>query len=103
MYFKLILFFPIKPYVIHIVPSAHGKANNQIIEKLYEIKNILHNYRIEIITFSFDGDNAYRNSNQTFYDSFIYRMIKKKFNSYRSDTFNSNFARLFTHFKTITL
>lgn len=36
--------FPIKPFVIHFVPTTHGKANNQIIEKLYTIKNILHNY-----------------------------------------------------------
>lgn len=71
------LLFPIKPLVIHIVPSAHGKANNQIIEKLYDIKNILHNFRIEIVPFSFDGDNAYRNMNQTLYNSFIYRMINK--------------------------
>lgn len=70
-------FFPIKPIVIHIIPTSHGKANNQIIEKLYTIKNILHNYRIEIMSFSFDGDNAFGPMNQNFYETFINRMIKK--------------------------
>lgn len=66
-----------KPIVVFIYPSSNGKANNLIIQKLYEIKNILHNHRIETVSISFDGDNAYKNLNQSFYESFINRMIKQ--------------------------
>lgn len=77
------LFVQFKPFVIHIIQSSHGKASKSIIDMLYEIKNILHNHRIEIVAFSFDGDNAYSNMNQLFYDSFINRMLKK--NLYQLD------------------
>ena len=40
------LCFGYKPIVIRIYPSSNGKANNKIISKLYEIKNILSNFRI---------------------------------------------------------
>ena len=45
-----------KPIVLNITPSSHGKANSSIIETLYRIRKILHNYRVEVISFSFDGD-----------------------------------------------
>lgn len=73
------LFYQFKPFVIHIIPSSHGKAGKAIIDKLYEIKTILHNFRVEVVAFSFDGDNAYYSMNQIFYESFINRMIKKNF------------------------
>ena len=66
-----------KPIVVFIYPSKNDKANNSIIQKLYEIKSILHNHRIETVSFSFDGDNAYKNLNLSFFESLINRMIKQ--------------------------
>lgn len=66
-----------KPIVVFIYPSSYGKVNNLIIQKLYEFKNILHNHKTETVSISFDGDNAYKNLNQSFYESLINRMIKQ--------------------------
>lgn len=66
----------LKPIVLNITPSSNGKANSSIIDMLFEIKSILHNYRVEVISFSFDGDNCYHNLNQVFFHSYINKMIK---------------------------
>ena len=68
-----------KSIILHIIPHSNGKANSKTIEILYKIKNILKNYRIEIICFSFDGDNCYKVLNQTFYQSYINRLLKYNF------------------------
>lgn len=49
-----------KPIVLRIIPKQHGKADSQIVNMLFEIKNILHRCRVEIVSFSFDGDKAFK-------------------------------------------
>ena len=68
-----------KSIILHIIPHSNGKSNSNIINTLFKIKNILHNYRIEIVCFSFDGDNSYRVLNQTFFQSYFNRLIKNNF------------------------
>ena len=64
-----------KPIVLHIKPCSNGKANDFIINCLYRIREILHNYRIEVVSFAFDGDQAYRCLHEDFYKTYISNMI----------------------------
>ena len=64
-----------KPIVLHIKATSTGKANEEIISLLYQIRSILRNYRIEVISFSFDGDNAFKKLNENFFNSYFKRMI----------------------------
>ena len=59
-----------------IIPKTHGKADSEIINMLFEIKNILHRYRVEIVSFSFDGDKAFKILHQVFYQSYINTVLK---------------------------
>lgn len=60
-----------KPFVIHIFPSSNGKASQEIIDKLFKIKNLAKNRIIIIIkTFAFDGDNAYKNLHLNYFKSY---------------------------------
>lgn len=45
-----------KPIVLLIIPKPRGKADSEIVNILFEIKNVLHRYRVEVVSFSFDGD-----------------------------------------------
>ena len=67
----------LRPIVLYIHPSCNGKSNPLIIDMLYKIRKILHNLRVEIVSFTFDGDNGYSNLNELFYQSYINRLIKK--------------------------
>ena len=55
-----------KPIVLYIKSSSNGKANDKTINDLHAIRSILKNYRIEIVSFTFDGDNAFKNLNDFF-------------------------------------
>lgn len=65
-----------KPLVLHIIPSTNGKANIHIVEMLYNIRKILHDYRIEVVSFTFDSDNAYTEINDLFFQSYISKLLK---------------------------
>ena len=70
------LYTPYKPIVLHIIPRPHGKADFSIVQMLYEIKNILHRYRVEITTFAFDGDKAFKVLHQTYFQSYVGYLLK---------------------------
>ena len=53
-----------RPIVLHIISSVNCKANKNIIDTLYKIRKILHNNRIEILSYTFDGDNAFNDLNE---------------------------------------
>ena len=67
----------LKPIALYIHPSCNGESNPLIIDILYKIRKILHNLRVEIVSFTFDGDNGYSNLNELFYQSNINRLKKK--------------------------
>lgn len=60
------LCFHFRFFVVYIIKGSHRKDNKSLIDMLSEIKSILHNYRVEIVAISFDGDNSYTNMNQLF-------------------------------------
>lgn len=48
-------------FLIHVIPSNSGKANQDILLKLFELKDIIEkNNHFSIIGFAADGDNSYR-------------------------------------------
>lgn len=58
--------FQVQPYnpiydtfIAHVHPVSNGKANDLILFKLDEIKRLLKNRNITILSYSFDGDNKY--------------------------------------------
>ena len=65
-----------KPFVIHIKPTANGKANEEIVNLLHEIRDTVKNRRINVKTFAFDGDSAYRQLHFMYYDSYIHKVLK---------------------------
>lgn len=69
----------LKPIALYIHPSCNGESNPLIIDILYKIRKILHNLRVEIVSFTFDGDNGYSNLNELFYQSNINRLKKTYF------------------------
>lgn len=64
-----------KPFVVHIFPSANGKSSDEIIDKLYKIRDLCKNRRIYIKTFAFDGDNSYRQLHLNYFKSYINVLI----------------------------
>lgn len=52
------------------------KHLKKTIKDLHAIRSILKNYRIEIVSFTFDGDNAFKNLNEFFYQTYIRKLIK---------------------------
>lgn len=65
-----------KPIVLYIKSSSNGKATEKTINDLHTIRSILKNYRIEIVSFTFDGDNAFKNLNEIFYQTYTQKLIK---------------------------
>ena len=66
----------LKPFVIHIKPSVNGKAGEEIVDILKEIKRLAKNRNINIKSFAFDGDNAYKRLHEAYYESYIHKAIK---------------------------
>lgn len=48
-----------EPIVILILLLHHGNDNSEIVIILLEIKNILHRYRVEVLSFLFDFDKEF--------------------------------------------
>ena len=61
----------IKPVVLHIKPTINGKASEDIINILQDLRTILKNRRINIRSFAFDGDTAYYDLHLQYYSSYI--------------------------------
>jgi len=75
--------FQIQPYdpryqsfVVHILPSSSGKSNERVVDLLHEIRNTVKRRNINIKSFAFDGDSAYRGIHVMYYESYIHRAIK---------------------------
>ena len=66
----------LKPFVIHIKPSVNGKAGEEIVNILKEIKRLAKNRNINIKSFAFDGDNAYKHLHEAYYESYIHKAIE---------------------------
>lgn len=64
-------------FIIHIKPTPNGKASDLIIDLLHEIRNISKNFRINIKSYAFDGDRAYRHLHISFYESYIHSVLIK--------------------------
>ena len=82
--YKAAFVFQVQPFneelpnfVIHIKPATSGKANEDIVEILKQLKLIAKNHNINIKTFAFDGDNAYKEMHITYYASYINSVISK--------------------------
>lgn len=64
-----------KPFVVHIKPAANGKANEAIVELLHEIRAVVKNRKINVKSFAFDGDNAYKQLHLMYYNSYIRQVL----------------------------
>ena len=64
-----------KPFVVHIFPTVNGKANETIVDKLHKIRDILKNRNIVIRSYAFDGDSAYKELHNIYYESYISKAI----------------------------
>ena len=60
-----------KPFVVHIKPASNGKASEDIVNLLHQIRAKLKNRRIVIKSYAFDGDGAYRKLHVAFFNSYI--------------------------------
>ena len=66
-----------KPFVVHIYPSVNGKANSIIIDLLDKVRELAKNRNINIKSYAFDGDNAYKELHRIYYESYIDKAIKE--------------------------
>ena len=64
-----------KPFIVHVKPSANGKANEEIVALLHQIRRELKNRRINIKSYAFDGDSAYRQLHIMYYESYIHAVL----------------------------
>ena len=64
-----------KPFVVHVRPAANGKATESIIEALHKIREVVKNRKINIKSFAFDGDNAYKRLHVMYYESYIRQVL----------------------------
>ena len=67
-----------KPFIVHIYPSANGKANETIVSILSKIREEVKKRRINIKSYAFDGDNAYLELHKIYYESYIHSIIQKE-------------------------
>ena len=102
--------------LIHIIPTNSGKANQDIVYKLFELKNTIEkNNNFSIIGFAADGDNSYRrlleyqilnanNSNGTLFFSDYLHLLKrsrywflKQLSKFKDDVnqFKNEFCQLY--------
>ena len=65
----------LKPFIVHIKPSINGKASSEIVDLLKEIRSIAKNRHINIKSFAFDGDSAYKHLHEAYYESYIHKAI----------------------------
>ena len=77
-----------KPVVLNIKPTANGKATEEIVFILNNLRSVLKNQNIIVKSYAFDGDSAYKNLHLSYYYSYIYSCFKntlnlKKVNSFR--------------------
>lgn len=66
----------LKPFVVHVLPSPNGKANENVISILHQIRDEVKKRNINIRSYAFDGDNAYKNLHKMYYESYINKVIK---------------------------
>lgn len=66
-----------RPFIVHVKPSANGKANDEVVTLLHQIRNELKNRRINVKSYAFDGDNAYRHLHVMYYESYIRSVLSK--------------------------
>ena len=69
----------LKPFIVHVYPSANGKANDTIISLLYLIRDEVKKRNVNIRSFAFDGDTAYKNIHKMYYESYIRKALKTRF------------------------
>ena len=74
------------PFVVHILPSVNGKANDQIVNILHQIRQKLKKRNIVIKSYAFDGDNAYHELHRIYYQSYINLALKRHQISFRTNT-----------------
>ena len=65
-----------KPFVVHVLPSPNGKANEKIIDILHYIRDEVKKRNVNIRSFAFDGDSAYKNLHKMYYESYIHKVMK---------------------------
>ena len=65
-----------KPFVVHIMPSANGKATEEVINLLDKIREISMKRRIVVKSYAFDGDNAYKQLHLMYFESYIKKVIE---------------------------
>ena len=63
-------------FVVHIIPSASGKGNEDIVEMLKQIKIIAKKYKVLIQTFAFDGDKCFNLLHQLYFTSYFDFILK---------------------------
>lgn len=75
--------FQVQPYnpiydtfIAHVHPVSNRKANDLILFKLDEIKRLLKNRNITILSYSFDGDNKYSVLHKKYFNSYFSTLIK---------------------------
>lgn len=96
--------FHVQPYnpiydtfIAHVHPASNGKANDIILFKLDEIKKLLKNRNITILSYSFDGDNKYSVLHQKYFNSYFNTVIKNNIISFSKTLVfkvNSDFLHL---------
>lgn len=76
--------FQVQPYqkiysnfVVHVEPAVNGKANKKIVDMLKYIKDVLKNRNISIMSFAFDGDSAYSQMHEEYFNSYINSALTK--------------------------
>ena len=65
-----------KPFVVHIMPSANGKATEEVVNLLDKIREISMKRRIVVKSYAFDGDNAYKQLHLMYFESYIKKVIE---------------------------
>ena len=67
-----------KPFIVHVLPTANGKANEATISILHQIREEVKKRRINIKSYAFDGDNAYLELHKMYYESYIHSVLEKE-------------------------
>ena len=65
----------IQPFVVHILPATNGKANENVVNLLHEIRDTVKKRNINIRSYAFDGDNAYKNLHKMYYETYIHKTL----------------------------
>ena len=88
-YFKKVIkaafVFQLQPFdqkyqncVLHIKPTTDGKAYSDIVDVLKFIRKTLRDINIEVFSFAFDGDSAYTDLHNNYYNSYIFPTLSKR-------------------------